>query len=182
MKLTVRPHLVLYIRKNWHPKCWGIRSHLVLYIRKNWHPKFWGLLPHLVLYIRKNWHPKFWGLRPHLVLYIKKKLPPSINFNPPPINFNPPLILTPPSISNPPFILTPPPIKFNNIDVKGCFRMIWMKKAIYKPFFFWFLIAWNGLVYRKKPKWLTRSRDIFQMAISSFIFNIETSSLKRWTT
>ena len=26
----------------------------------------------------------------------------------------------------------------------------------------------------------TRSRDIFQMAISSFIFNIETSGLKRW--
>ena len=36
------------------------------------------------------------------------------------------------------------------------------------------------LYIRKKPKWLTRSRDIFQMAISSFIFNIETSGLKRW--
>ena len=36
------------------------------------------------------------------------------------------------------------------------------------------------VLYIRKTKWLTRSRDIFQMVISSFIFNIETSSLKRW--
>ena len=41
------------------------------------------------------------------------------------------------------------------------------------------LWQFNGLVY-KKIKWLTRSRDIFRMAIFSFIFNVETSSLKRW--
>ena len=40
----------------------------------------------------------------------------------------------------------------------------------------------NGLVYKKKKtKWLTKSRDIFQITISPFIFNVETSGLKRWT-
>ena len=41
----------------------------------------------------------------------------------------------------------------------------------------------NGLVYKKSRirirKWLTMAGDIFQMAISSFIFNVETRSLKR---
>ena len=41
-------------------------------------------------------------------------------------------------------------------------------------------LLYRMVLYLRKPKWLIRSRDIFQIAISSFIFNVETCSLKRW--
>ena len=120
-------------------------------------PTFWTAQPLTLTEIGNFWKNLF-------ILFVN---------SPPPSAFSP----TPPL---PLFLLPPPlakvsPLTFLLMFVLDHFQTIWTKK---NHGIFDFRLD-QMVLYKKKSKWLTKSRDIFQKAISSLIFNVETSSLKR---